>query len=159
MTTLKKMAVASALAGSVLLVPSAFAMGGYSKGFKDCDKSGYASKRGGQGFHKGKRGDKLLLRSIYSLDLSMSQEAKIDGYVKEFEDSRKKMFEVFGEDGFDKEAFIKSRVNKRENMIKAKAQLLEKIYNVLSVTQRKELKEKMNDFYDNKRARYKRSWG
>lgn len=96
-------------------------------------------------YHKGDSG-RFIIGAIYSLDLDPKQKTKIDTLIKEFENKRFKYFEVFTKDGFNKDAYIKARLQSKESKVKQRAQLIEGIYSVLTAKQKKELKEELNDF-------------
>jgi len=113
------------------------------KKYKNCD-------RGSKNHHKGHKG-RFIIGAVYSLDLSKEQEAKIDTFMKEYQEKRKTRYELFNDDGFNKEAYIKMRMNKEENMIKAKANLIESIYSILTKEQKTKLKEEMESFKKDKR--------
>lgn len=97
---------------------------------------------------KAHRGDntRFFIGAVYSLDLTQNQETKIKSLLKDFEDQRFKAFDAFKKDSFDKEAYIKARLQTKENRIKAKANLIEDIYKVLDDKQKAELKEELDDF-------------
>merc|ERR1711916_365854 len=101
----------------------------------------YRNCKSGKNFHKGDK-SRFIIGAVYSLDLTKEQETTINKYVEEFQKTRMETFDAFNEDGFDKEAFVKARLNKRENMIKAKAELIEKVYTVLTKDQKSQLKDK-----------------
>merc|ERR1711916_124190 len=67
--------------------------------------------------------------------------------------SRMDALDAFSKDGFDKEAYVKARMAKKENMIEAKASLIENIYSVLTKDQKAELKEKLDKFKEKRRYR------
>ena len=125
-------------------------------GSKQSGKScgSYKSSKSCGGKYKGSHKSKFLLASIYELDLTKEQKAKIDGYMKNFEVNRAKIFDAFTQEGFDKEKYIKARMDRRENMIKAKADLLEKVYSVLT----KEQKENLKDFYEKGKGNKSCKW-
>lgn len=153
MNTTKKTLLAVLTAVSLLFATSAFAGG------KNCDrdsKNGYSKKCGngeykkykncktGKNYHKGNK-SRFIIGAVYSLELTKDQETKINGFVKDFQDNRSDTMSAFKEDSFDKEAFIKTRTNKKENMIKAKADLIENIYSVLTKDQKAQLKQKLDN--------------
>ena len=164
MNKTKKMALTILAATSLLFATTSFADG------KDCDrgdrhgKHGYEKKCGngeykkyrnckkGKNYHKGDK-TRFIIGAVYSLDLTKEQETKIDEYVTEYRKNKRKTFDAFSEDGFDKEAFIKARMNKKENMIKAKADLIEKVYTVLTKEQKAELSKKLKEFKKMRKSR------
>ena len=165
MTTQKRLK-ALFIASALLTASAVFASGGYEdrKGCDKprgewCDKKMY--KHHGYGrddmnyrsHHKG-GSSRFLIGAVYSLDLTKEQKGSIDKLIGDFQEKRAKRFEEFTKDGFDKEAYIKNRVQNREVMIKAKADLIEDIYGVLTKEQKKELKEELDDFKQMRSKRY-----
>jgi hypothetical protein len=119
----------------------------YKKKHKDCyGTKNYKHGKMHRSHHKGDS-SRFIIGAVYALDLSEKQQQSIDKLVKEFQDNRRKKFEdIFTEKGFDKEAYIKTRLNMRENIVKAKADLIEKIYAELTKKQKVELKKEIDDF-------------
>ena len=95
--------------------------------------------------HKGDS-SRFIIGAVYALDLSDEQKGKVDAFMVEYQNLRTKAFEAFKDDGFDKEAYIKARITSKEDKIKAKADLIEKIYGVLTKEQKTELKKELEDF-------------
>lgn len=138
---------------------------------KECDRQGYGKECkikdkkecfGKKHFKHGKKhrmhhkgGDsRFIIGAVYSLDLTKEQQESIDKLVKKFQENKAKRYDAFTKEGFNKEAFIKSRMNMREDMIKAKADLLENIYKELTKEQKSELKEEIDDFQEIRRKNY-----
>lgn len=108
---------------------------GYKHKDRDCDD------RDGK-YHRGSK-SRFIIGAVYSLDLTKDQKEKIDKALDEFQDNRKETLDAFKKDGFDKQAFIDARMNRKETMIKQRADLIEKIYSYLTKEQKAELKEKL----------------
>ena len=117
---------------------------------KDRKQDCYGKKnyKHGDKFRSHHRGDssRFIIGAVYALNLSDEQKTSIDKFLTEYQDNRNKRFEAFTKDGFNKEAYIKARTKSKEDMIKAKADLIEKIYGVLTKAQKAELKEEIDDF-------------
>ena len=154
MNRLKKCALPTILLSSLIFATSSFAKD-YDSFRGDCNyKKSYVTKCGSDEYrkykksgkyHKGSKG-RFIIGAVYSLDLSKEQELKIDSFIKEFQERRSASFSAFKNDSFDKQAYINERMNRRENMIKAKADLIEKIYSVLTKEQRTKLKKELESF-------------
>ncbi len=95
-----------------------------------------------QGMHQQKRGS--MMKLFRQLNLSAEQQTKLQDIMKNSMQKRESMFTAFSENGFDKDKFIKQAMNKKENMIKLKAQTLEKAYNVLDKKQKSQLRVLMD---------------
>lgn len=84
--------------------------------------------------------DRMIIGKIMMLDLSDEQKGKIDTIIKEFKAELSDPYEAFSDNEFDKDAFVKAQRNNIKTMIKNRADLIEKVYNVLTKEQRKDLK-------------------
>jgi len=78
---------------------------------------------------------RFFIGTVYSLNLTRDQEMKIDKTIQEFKNKKFDKFNGFTKDGFDKQKFIEARKNAKEDKIKLKADLIEKIYKILSKDQ------------------------
>lgn len=124
---------------------------GYEKKCGNGEYKKYKNCKSGKNFHKGDK-SRFIIGAVYSLEnITKDQETKIDKYVKDFQKSRMDALDAFSKDGFDKEAYVKARMAKKENMIEAKASLIENIYSVLTKDQKAELKEKLDKFKEKRR--------
>jgi Spy/CpxP family protein refolding chaperone len=171
---IKVLVVATALLGSASLYAKHHGGDGYDR---DCDRddkrcekrddrkecygkkfykhNGYKGDRQYRSHHKGDI-SRFFIGAIYSLDLTKDQQAKIDKLIKEFQEKRMNKFDIFSEDKFDKEAYIKSRLNMKEDMVRARADLIESIHKVLTKEQKKELKEEIEDFKKMRQKKFER---
>lgn len=98
--------------------------------------------------NSGKKGIRYLMGTILSLDLTKEQEEKINSIIEEhFQDVRAKtdISTAFTSDKFDKKRFIQTQ-NKKEIMAESKAEMIDKIYKVLSSEQKAELKKEIDDY-------------
>jgi Spy/CpxP family protein refolding chaperone len=86
------------------------------------------------------KGGHMMVGMFMKLDLSDTQRAEIKQVLQ---DSRKKMSspsDAFTSTSFDKEKFIKLVKQRKEGKIERKAEVIEKMYNVLNDSQKKDLK-------------------
>ena len=74
------------------------------------------------------------------LNLTQEQEKKIEEIIDESRKNNKSPNEAFSKDGFDKAKYIQIMNEKRDNMIKSKAEIIEKSYAVLTPKQKEQLK-------------------
>lgn len=81
-----------------------------------------------------------IMRAFKKLDLSEKQRTEIRTIVINSLKNQKKISVAFSKTSFNKAKFIKQAMNKKENMIKSKANMIEKTYNVLSKKQKEQLK-------------------
>lgn len=165
---LKTLVMVTALFGTVGLYAGNCGQG---QGYKDCNKNyqnercdykekkkkkdcygdkfykhnGYKGDRQYRSHHKGNM-SRFFIGAVYSLDLTKEQQVKVDELIKTFQENRMKKFDAFTEKGFDKEAYINARLKMKEDMVRAKADLIENVYKVLTSEQKKELKEEIDDF-------------
>jgi Spy/CpxP family protein refolding chaperone len=105
-------------------------------------------QKGGCDMMGNKRVMMYVMDTIMNLDLSKEQETKIDAIMKEHMDEVKAKTDVasaFSADKFDKKKFMEAQ-NTREIMVQSKADMLEKVYKVLTKEQKAELKAELDDF-------------
>lgn len=87
---------------------------------------------------------KYAIDTIYAMNLSEEQEAKLDSIMKEHREkiaSQSDATKAFGADKFDKKSFIVAQ-NTRDIMIQSKADMLEAMYKTLTKEQKVELKKR-----------------
>lgn len=99
--------------------------------------------------------------ALWSLDLNEDQEGKLDAIIK---NHRKSMIDLegdlmeskrlagFGKDKFDRKEFVKTKEDPFVKMIKARADLFEKIHAVLSPAQREAFAASFTSCNSNKRG-------
>ncbi len=104
------------------------------------------------GNHKGG-----LISMFTELNLTSEQQTKIEQNISESRKSIKSTEDAFSKDGFDKTKYVQIMNEKRDNMIKSEAEVIEKSYAVLTPKQKEQLKvlmdlrkEKMNQRFDEK---------
>ena len=84
---------------------------------------------------------KMMFKSVLKdLNLSAEQKAEIKKIVKASKAKNKGMNEAFSKSSFDKNEFIKIMSEKRDNMIKSKAETISKIHAVLNKQQKEQFK-------------------
>lgn len=84
---------------------------------------------------------KMMFKSILKdLDLSSEQKTEIQKIVKTSKAKHKGMNEAFSKSSFDQNEFIKIMSEKRDNMIKSKAEMIGKIHAVLNTKQKEQFK-------------------
>lgn len=94
-----------------------------------------------------------ILSMFKKLNLSKEQKNSIKDIIRESKKNTVSINLAFTKNSFDKAKFIEIMKQKRENMIKSKAEILEKAYSVLTLKQKEQLKvlmelkqEKMQSF-------------
>lgn len=85
-----------------------------------------------------------IINKFKQLDLSVEQKEKMMNLIKEFRPKRDSLNEVFKNQTFNKDLYIKNMSEKRENMLKSKAQLIEKAYAILDEKQKIKFEELIN---------------
>lgn len=81
-----------------------------------------------------------LISMFMKLDLSDKQRTKIDAIIKESMQNMPNPQTAFSDNSFNKEQFVKLAKQKRDNKIERRAEIIEKAYNVLDSSQKKDLK-------------------
>ena len=101
--------------------------------------------------HKGPRAEGHMLGIFKELNLTAEQDEKIKKIVEESRKNEITPDVAFTKDSFDKNKFISIMSEKRDNMIKSEAEIMEKTYAILTTKQKEQLKvlmdlrkEKMN---------------
>lgn len=89
-------------------------------------------------------GKSRMISMIMQLDLSDEQRSKIKELMQENRKNMPKTSDAFSESSFDKERYIKLSKEKRDNKIQNRANMIERIYGVLTPAQKKEFKEMLN---------------
>ena len=89
---------------------------------------------------------RFFIGTVYSLRLTKEQEIKIDKTIQEFKNKRFNQFNGFTKDGFNKQKFINARKNAKEDKIKLKADLIEKIYHILDREQIEQMNKEIQIF-------------
>ena len=92
-----------------------------------------------------------MFRMFDELSLTSEQKSKIEQIVSDSRKNFKSSDEAFTKDSFDKTKYVQIMSEKRDNMIKSEAEIIEKTYVILTAKQKEQLKvlmdlrkEKMN---------------
>jgi len=133
------------LGTSVLLVGSLLTTSLYAnpacKNESSCKKE--SSCKHDKKMKHNKKGDKQkgnIVRMFMKLDLSDKQREEVLALIKQSRQSIPNPSTAFSDTNFDKDKFIKLVNQKREAKLKNRAELIEKIYKVLTPAQKKDLK-------------------
>ncbi|MDD3007475.1 MAG: Spy/CpxP family protein refolding chaperone [Arcobacter sp.] len=100
--------------------------------------------------HKGKfenknhRGEFHIFGIFKELNLTAEQDEKIKKIIEDSRKNEKSLNEAFTKDGFDKAKYIQIMTEKRDNMLKSNAEVIEKSYAVLTDKQKEQLKVLMD---------------
>ena len=154
MTTKNK--VISGLVLSAILASGLFAAA-------DMDKKGEGKRGDSQCMMKNDKMHKMdehrggTFHLFKGLNLTAEQEAKLEQIISESRKNIKSEDEAFTKDGFDKAKYIQIMSEKRDNMLKSQAEIIEKSYAVLTAKQKEQFKvlmdlrkEKMNQKIEEK---------
>lgn len=98
-----------------------------------------------------------IFHMFNELNLTAEQQTKLEQIINESRKNIKSEDEAFTKDGFDKAKYIQIMTEKRDNMLKSHADMMEKAYAVLTDKQKEQLKvlmdlrkEKMNQKIEEK---------
>jgi len=128
---------------------------------RDYKQSKYEDKRGYKNENKDQRrshrGDisRFFIGAVYNLELTKEQEITIDKTIQEFKNKKFDRFNGFTKDGFDKQEYIKTRKQAKENKIILQADLIESIYKVLDKKQIEQLNKEIDMFKNMRKNRGK----
>jgi len=81
-----------------------------------------------------------IFKVLKNLNLSLEQKTQIKEIMMNNRKNIKSLNTLFSENSFNKDEFIKRMSEKRENMIKSKADMIEKVYAVLDKKQKEQFK-------------------
>lgn len=81
-----------------------------------------------------------IFRILKDLNLSNDQKAQVKEIMMNNKKDSKSLNTLFTKDSFNKDEFVKRMNEKRENMIKSKADMIEKVYAVLDIKQKEQFK-------------------
>lgn len=90
------------------------------------------------------RGEKGIFGIFKELNLTSEQQAKIEQIIVDVRKAEITPDVAFTKDSFDKNKFISIMNEKRDNMIKSQAEIMEKSYAVLTTKQKEQLKVLMD---------------
>ena len=143
MTTKSK--IVSGLVLSTILVSGLFANGNDEMRNNKCMMKKESMKMGKE------HGQNSILPMLKKLNLTNEQEIQLKKIVAETKKDKKTFDEAFTKDSFDKSKYMNIMAEKRDNMIKSHAEMIEKSYAILTPLQKEQLKvlmdlrkEKMN---------------
>ena len=94
--------------------------------------------------HKSYNGSRDSIGMFKELNLTAEQETKLQQIISESRKNIKSEDEAFTKDGFDKAKYIQIMSEKRDNMIKSQAEIIEKSYAVLTAKQKEQFKVLMD---------------
>lgn len=103
----------------------------YNQGYY---KKAYKNYNGGYG----------IVSMVRQLNLSDEQTQSIKEYMKELMSKQESRYSAFSEDKFDKSKYIKQKKAAREDRIELKAQIIEKVYSILTAKQKSQLRVLMD---------------
>ena len=141
MTTKNK--VISGLVLSVILASGLFAA-------TDMDKKGEDKRCDNKCMMKDNRMNKMdnqragNFHLFRELNLTAEQETKLEQIMQDSRKNIKSEDEAFSKDGFDKAKYIQIMSEKRDNMLKSQAEVIEKSYAILTTKQKEQLKVLMD---------------
>lgn len=141
----KNLKIATITLASLALAGTLFASSGSCDNNKKDSKNCFSNSCGMAKHFKGhKRGGFDVLGMFKELNLSDEQKTKIEKIVEESRKNQKSQFDAFSKTAFDKELYIKAMNEKRDDMVKSRAQVIEKSYAVLTSEQKEQLKVLMD---------------
>jgi Spy/CpxP family protein refolding chaperone len=85
-----------------------------------------------------------MQKMLKSLNLTQEQQVQIKEIVSKHKNNKVKMSDAFSKTEFDKSKFIQIASQKRDNMLKSKANMIEEVYSVLTSEQKLQLKVLMD---------------
>ncbi len=103
---------------------------------QDCAKGMMAKKPMGNK----KMGKDMIIGKIMMLDLSAEQRAKIDNILRAKSKDIINPLDAFSETSFDSSKYIKALETNKETMLKDRVEKLAKVYDLLTSSQKKDLK-------------------
>lgn len=127
--------IISGLVLSAVLASGLFAMNG-EMNKRDSDRKGCDFKKSME--HK--KGEGHILGMFKELNLTPEQEKQIEKIVLESRKYLETPAVAFSKDGFDKVKYIELMSEKRDNMLKSQAEVIEKSYAILTPKQKEQLK-------------------
>ena len=145
---------------SGLVLSALLASGLYAN---NCDMDKRGDKKENCGMMKNDKMHKMgnhkggFVHFFKELNLTAEQETKLQQIVQDSRKNMKSEDEAFTKDGFDKAKYIQIMSEKRDNMLKSQAEIIEKSYAVLTAKQKEQFKvlmdlrkEKMNQKIEEK---------
>ncbi|MBY0541047.1 MAG: Spy/CpxP family protein refolding chaperone [Arcobacteraceae bacterium] len=139
----RKNKVISGIVLSVILASGLFAA-------TDMDKKGEDKRCDNKCMMKDNRMNKMdnqragNFHLFRELNLTAEQETKLEQIMQDSRKNIKSEDEAFSKDGFDKAKYIQIMSEKRDNMLKSQAEVIEKSYAILTTKQKEQLKVLMD---------------
>jgi Spy/CpxP family protein refolding chaperone len=93
---------------------------------------------------KGPRGEFHIFGMFKELNLTAEQDEKIKKIIEDSRKDEKSIEEAFTKEGFDKAKYVQIMSEKRDNMLKSQAEVIEKSYAILTPKQKEQLKVLMD---------------
>ncbi len=134
---MNKKIILGTLAAAVVATSLFAAAKNHDSSFMD-EKSSFGHSK------KMRHGGFNMKKMIKALNLSDEQKTQIKVIVSKHRKNKIKMTDAFSKTDFDKNKFIQIASQKRENMIKSKANMIEEVYTVLTQEQKLQLKVLMD---------------
>lgn len=110
--------------------------------------SRFDGKKAKMSHHKGAHGMKgshmSIMPLLFKLNLTQEQQEKVQKIMTKFKADMPSPYEAFSADKFDEEKYIKQAMTKKENMIKLRAKMISKVYDVLTDKQKSQLRVLMD---------------
>ncbi|RXJ57539.1 Spy/CpxP family protein refolding chaperone [Candidatus Marinarcus aquaticus] len=105
---------------------------------KKAKMSYYKGVHGMKGSHMG------IMPLLFKLNLTQEQEERVQKIMTTFKSQMPSPYESFSADKFDEEKYIQQAMTKKENMIKLRAKMISKVYDVLTDKQKSQLRVLMD---------------
>lgn len=154
-----KTKVLTGLLLSSVIATGAFAAYGDFDGKRDGDRGScnkemkfHKDKKGHGKFDKGERGERGVIGLFKQLNLTDDQKTKIREIMIESRKNVKSTNDAFTKNSFDKAKYLEIISQQRENMLKSRAEVLEKSYALLTDKQKEQLKVLMDLKQEKKEA-------
>lgn len=90
-----------------------------------------------------KKRDRIVAVMMH-LDLSEAQRTNMRSIMVQYRTNQQRLSDAFSENSFNKAQYIKIKEQKRDNKIEKQAEMIEKMYNILTPAQKKELKTRLD---------------
>lgn len=146
--------ILSGLVISALLTTGLFAMNNEKK--LESNSSSCMIKKDGKNKSKHQKGESIF-HIFKQLNLSEKQEFEIKKIIDENRQNMQTINDAFSNNSFDKDKYVKIMSEKRDNMLKSKANVIEKSYAILTPKQKEQFKvlidlkkEKMSQRFEEK---------
>lgn len=127
------------MAATTLLATTVFAYGGQG-GCSNKSKQGNYQNKAMMQKGKSQNNSGRMIRMISMLDLTDKQKVQVQTIFQESTKTTAMPYDAFTDKSFDKTKFIKIIKEKREKKIEQKAEIIAKVYEILTPEQKKDLK-------------------